>query len=97
MAEKICKRCGRSFETSGNQHNVAYCSRECRKAAEYDNLKASYERKRLQRQEQKQEAEAQKPKGVRRTKQKYPSIGEISVLARKAGMTYGKYVAQNKL
>ena len=97
MAEKICRECGRSFETTGNQHNVAYCSRECRKAAEYRRLEASYERKRLQRQEQKQEAEVQKPKVVRRKKKKVPTIGEISVLARKAGMTYGKYVAQNKL
>lgn len=93
--KKICRECGKSFETIGNQHNMAYCSFECRKTAEHKRIAEAYEKKKLQRQEA-SEAKESKPKVVKR-KHKKLTIGEISVLARKAGMTYGKYVAQNKL
>lgn len=91
--EKICKECGKSFEAPGNQHNLTFCSMECRKTAERRRLKESRER-RLEAARQELKENDKKPKVVRRKRKPSLTIGEIAVMARKEHMTYGQYVGK---
>ena len=95
--EKECVECGRIFTISQHENRKMCCSIECKikhqrkvDAARYQEQK---EDRKADRQAKKQQ-EKEEPKPVKR--RKLPSIGEISVLARQAGMTYGQYVAQHE-
>ena len=75
-----CEICGKPFVA--NNVIVVCCSDECRRKRR-NILDAEYRKK-------------YKSVGIEKKKKKKPtkSIAEIAVEARKAGMTYGQYVAQ---
>lgn len=93
--EKMCVECGRVFTISYHENRKVCCSVECKikhtkkvDAARYQEQK---EERKAEREAKKQKVE-EEVKPVRR--RKIPSLDEIAVLARKAGMTYGQYVAK---
>lgn len=73
-----CAICGKLFVSKNG--NAKYCSSKCREVG----AKIIYQQKNHSLQEQ--EAKKQRKKSL--------SITEIAVAARKAGMTYGQYVAK---
>ena len=75
-----CKICGKEFEAGCC--NAKCCSEKCKKENAKINSKRHAERVKLQQKEEKEK------------KKKKLTIAEIAVIARKAGMTYGQYVAQ---
>ena len=86
MVRRNCKQCGAEFEGYNNQR---YCSLKCKEiyyAEHFDKeRKAEIERASNERRKERQNEKKQlKYKGL--------SIGEISVLARQEGLTYGQYV-----
>jgi len=84
---KRCARCGIVLEET--KSNQKYCG-DCRAAAKLEQSIASYHRKR-------EERETSPFKGMaKERKKKKPRVSQIENLneaARKAGMSYGKYVA----
>lgn len=84
--EKNCanKACNKVFMAA--RPNSKYCCPKCRKAA---NVKNTNEKL-------KKELQAIKPdeSGSKKKKRKGKSIAQISADARKAGLTYGQYVAK---
>lgn len=83
MHDRVCTVCGKTFSAN---HCEIYCSDKCRK--EGMNRYVTERRNILYGNELKQEQRREKPK---------ISIGEISVLARKEGLTYGQYVVKHRL
>ena len=80
---KFCANCGNKF----TGRRTKYCSEFCRKKAKISNMTAS----------RKADFEAVKPKVMKpKTKPKL-SLEEVAKLAKDAGITYGKYVAQHGL
>ncbi len=77
-AVKICERCGKTFTPRGTVDK--YCSDDCRYAVQK-------ERSRTYNRNYKAKKKAPKPEQKR-------SIGEIALAAKKAGMSYGEYVAK---
>ena len=59
-------------------HNQRYCCDECRRKGNRRKTKERYKQQ----------------KAVRKIKNKKPTLSEINNKARAAGMTYGKYMAQ---
>lgn len=85
---KNCIVCGKSFEPQSI--NTKSCSQECRMERNRITSAAGHARKR-ERAAQIKRAEAEKA-------QKKPlTIAQTLDLARKAGMSYGKYVAMQKI
>ena len=83
MHDKICYICGKPFRA---HHCEIYCSEKCRK--EGTNRYITERRNLLYGNDLKDEKPKEKPK---------LSIGEISVLARKEGLTYGQYIVKHNL
>ena len=78
MMEISCENCGLIFEKQN--YNQHYCCDACRRQG---NKRKSQERYRQQ-----------KALNQRKKKNKKPTLSEINQRARAAGMTYGKYMAQ---
>jgi ribosomal protein S27AE len=89
--EKVCSVCGKTFLAA--RPDRMYCSAECGTKAEIERQKRVYPQKR------KEEAErlSREKKNKKKKKDRPLTIGEISVLARKAGMSYGMYVQMKGL
>ena len=87
--EKVCSVCGKTFLAT--RPDRMYCSAECGTKAEIERQKRVYPQKR------KEEAERVRKEKKRKKKDRPLTIGEISVLARKAGMSYGMYVQMKGL
>lgn len=81
--KKICATCGKEFGTWSN--NQRYCCEECKRYSRVKNVEAYKEKQ-----------EKKKLKYEAEQKKKHAVI-DIAVEARKAGMSYGKYVAMMKL
>lgn len=79
--ERICAICGKTF--IAGKYNAKYCSVECqdegRRNHDKKNRKAGQERKKEERKSKKKRQKA---------------LVDIAVEAKKAGMTYGQYVAR---
>ena len=89
---KNCKICGKEFVPVTT--NQTYCCAECRMESKRI---IAREKSKMINEERKIEVKKRNEENERkriRSKKPRLSIGEISVLARKAGMTYGQYVAQ---
>ena len=77
-----CKRCGKEFGSMDRKRK--YCSRECYKSQckDFDLEYKNTNYKKI------------KPQSVKRKKNKQQELIDITVAARKVGMTYGQYVAK---
>lgn len=82
---RICAVCGKSFEA--HRETEVCCSKECKDERRREQIR-SYRRDKAQ---EKKFEEQKKKKQVSRNKN---SLTEIAIEARKAGMTYGQYVAK---
>ena len=78
-----CAYCGNKF----TGRRTKYCSEFCRKKAKIAKMTES----------RKADFEAIKPKAVKSKTKPKLSIEEVAKLAKDAGLTYGKYVAQHGL
>lgn len=76
--EAKCEECGLIFEKKRN--NQRYCCPECSKAGRLRKSRENHRAARLAKQ--------------RQAKNRKPTLSEINQKARAAGMTYGKYMAQ---
>lgn len=92
---KNCKICGKEFVPVTT--NQTYCCAECRMESKRilarEKSKIINEERKIEVKKRTEENEKKRS----RSKKPRLSIGEISVLARKAGMTYGQYVATHSL
>ena len=77
-----CAVCGREFEKIKNRQTI--CSDECRELRKKENVTRAWNKRKFK-------AEIKKRKATSNIK----SISEIQKEARKAGMSYGEYVARN--
>ncbi len=87
LYERVCKICGREFETESYRKSI--CSEECRKLARRENeAKASGKRELYNR------TFREKQKLRKQVSGKAPalSLAEVSRMARERGMTYGEYM-----
>ena len=84
---RICAVCGNPFEA--HRENEVCCSTECKQARRRQQCR-QYDKEDAQ----KRKFEAEKRKKLSSGKN---SLTEIAIEARKAGMTYGQYVAQTRL
>lgn len=75
-----CKICGKEFETNGTPAKC--CSKECSAENNRQNGKAKY----------KEYYEKRKAKKIKKSNMK--QIVDLTVEARRHGMTYGQYVAK---
>lgn len=80
---RVCTICGKKFESSRNKLT---CSNDCF---------AEYTRKR--RKEQREKYHEEKNKAHNFMSQSMKEIERICVEAKQAGMSYGNYVARNKI
>jgi predicted nucleic acid-binding Zn ribbon protein len=84
---KVCSICGEAFPA--HRPDRMYCSPKCGEEAERVRQRKVYPQRR--------KAEAQRMRENTKKKKKQLTIGEISVLAREAGMSYGMYVQMKGL
>lgn len=86
--EKACKECGSTF--MAKRHNTSYCCEKCKHKGKLKNNAASRQRRLEEEKRQKeQEEKARKKKRKRKS-----DLAAVNERARAAGMTYGKYMAQ---
>lgn len=85
--KKVCPVCGKVFQKDKYRAAKKYCSQECRDSAQLES-KRNYDRKNY--------ATIYDRRKTRKNKKKFnnQSIVDITVAARKEGMTYGQYVAK---
>lgn len=86
MIEIACKECGSVF--MAKRHNASYCCDECRHKGK---LKRNAKSRQRRQEEEKKQREQEKK--VKKRKRK-SSLAVVNERARAAGMTYGKYMAQ---
>ena len=85
MSERICLICGKQFTAKYNHYKPLTCgSPECKSIL----VKQIHAKKRFEKEMEEKKAEKEKKKVV--------SISEINKKARKKGMTYGQYMAQQQ-
>lgn len=82
---RICEKCGKQFNSTSNIQR--FCTKTCRRSAWKE---LPYYKEAEKAKEEKKEKEEKKTKQAKKPKGK--SLQDLCREARKAGMTYGKYI-----